>query len=150
VGEEEQRAEAIRTASDDLKDEERLVRRGAPVRGILAWGDAGARPAGFCGAPVGPPEEIRAAPAPAHKVLADRDDPEGGDKVRSVHDADARRGKHGKFYDGYLYDVAMDADSQLITGVNVLPANGNEGADATQLIRQEEQAHGNDVQGLSI
>jgi len=150
VGEEEQRAEAIRTASDDLKDEERLVRRVAHVRAILAWADAVPGQAVFAEAPVAPQEKLRAALALAHKVLADRDDPEGGDKVRSVHDADARRGKHGKFYDGYLYDVAMDADSQLITGVNVLPANGNEGADATQLIRQEEQAHGNDVQGLSI
>ena len=34
--------------------------------------------------------------------------------------------------------------------LNVLPANGNEVADATTLIQQEEQAHGNDVQGLSI
>jgi len=82
-------------------------------------------------------------------VLADRD-PKAQDKLLSVHDPDARRGKHGDYYDGYLLDVAMDADSELITGVNVLPANGNEGADATHLIQQEEQAHGNDVQAMSI
>ena len=44
----------------------------------------------------------------------------------------------------------MDADSELLTALNVLPANGNEGADAVQLIKQEEQAHGNDVQAVSI
>ena len=44
----------------------------------------------------------------------------------------------------------MDADSQIITAVNVLPANGNEGGDAVHLIQQEEQAHGNDVAAMSI
>jgi Transposase DDE domain len=86
----------------------------------------------------------------AHKVLNDRDHPEAGDKVVSVHDADARCGKHGEFFDGYLVDVAMDADSELITAVNVLPANGDEGGDAARLIKQEEAAHGNDVEQLSI
>ena len=51
---------------------------------------------------------------------------------------------------GYLLDVAMDADSEIITAVNVLPANGPEAADAVTLIRQEESAQGNDVAGLSI
>jgi hypothetical protein len=83
-------------------------------------------------------------------VLSDRRDPKAKDKVISVHDADARCGKHGEFFDGYLTDVAMDADSELITGINVLPANGNEGADAAYLIAQEEAAHGNDVQAISI
>jgi hypothetical protein len=44
----------------------------------------------------------------------------------------------------------MDADSELITGINVLPANGNEGGDAAYLIQQEEGAHGNDVEAISI
>ena len=44
----------------------------------------------------------------------------------------------------------MDADSELLTGINVLPANGNEGGDAAYLIAQEEAAHGNDVEGISI
>ncbi len=48
--------------------------------------------------------------------------------------------------------MAIDADSELITGVNVLPGNGAgiEAADAITLIQQEEAAQGNDVQGLSI
>ena len=44
----------------------------------------------------------------------------------------------------------MDADSELITQINVLPANGDEAADAVELLRREEQAHGNDVQALSM
>src|SRR5207249_269066 len=32
----------------------------------------------------------------------------------------------------------------------MLPGNGNEGADAAALIRQEEQAHGNDVAAISL
>jgi hypothetical protein len=95
-------------------------------------------------------DKLQAALALAHKVLADRDDPEAGDKVISAHDPDARCGKHGDYYDGYLLDVAMDADSEILTAVNVLPANGDEGADAAHLIAQEEQAHGNDVAAMSI
>ncbi|MBI1831462.1 MAG: hypothetical protein HYR84_08435, partial [Planctomycetes bacterium] len=86
----------------------------------------------------------------AHKVLADREDPKAGDKVISVYDPDARCGNHHGFFDGYLADVTMDADSELITGMNVLPANGNEGGDAAYLIEQEEAAHGNDVEAISI
>jgi len=44
----------------------------------------------------------------------------------------------------------MDADSEIITALNVLPANGVEAADAATLIHQEEEAQGNDVQGLSM
>ena len=68
----------------------------------------------------------------------------------SVHDPTARLGKHGDYYHGYLLDVAMDADSELITAVNVIPANGDETVDAQVLITQEEAAQGNDVQALSI
>src|ERR1700676_4010382 len=46
--------------------------------------------------------------------------------------------------------IAIDADSELITSLNVLPGNGAEAADAITLIRQEETAQGNDVEGLSI
>lgn len=88
--------------------------------------------------------------AVAFKLLADRADPEAGDRLASAMDPDARHGKHGQFYIGYLVDVAMDADSEIITALNVLPANGAEAADAATLIHQEEDAQGNDVQGLSM
>jgi IS5 family transposase len=144
VAEEEERAEAIRLATEDAKDEERLLQRVTHLRAVLAWADA------IAGGDRAPMAKLDAARALAHKVLADRDDPKAGDKVVSAQDPEARRGKHGDYYDGYLLDLSMDADSQIVTALNVLPANGDEGADAITLIRQEEQAHGNDVQALSI
>jgi IS5 family transposase len=150
VTQEEERAEQIRLATEDAKDEERLVQRVSQLRSVLAWADDLPQQAGFAEVGVAVQEKLLAALTLAHKVLADRDDPEAGDKVISAHDADARRGMHGDYYEGYLLDVAMDADSELLTAVNVLPANGNEGADAVHLIQQEEQAHGNDVQAVSI
>src|SRR5207302_8044943 len=129
---------------------ERLVQRVTHLRAILAWADAVPSGEACRAADPSRQEKMRAALALAHKVLTDRDDPEAGDKVISAQDPDARCGKHGDYYDGYLLDIAMDADSELLTALNVLPANGNEGADAVQLIKQEEQAHGNDVQAVSI
>jgi transposase len=149
VAQEELQAESIHLASADAKDEERLVQRVAHLRVVLAWADAVPHQDAFTQGSAQNQEKLRAALALAHKVLADRE--QGAtDKVISAHDPDARCGKHGDYYDGYLLDVAMDADSEIITAVNVLPANGNEGADAVQLIAQEEAAHGNDVQALSI
>jgi IS5 family transposase len=86
----------------------------------------------------------------AHKILADHQQPENGDCTRSVVDADARRAKHGAWYDGYLLDILMDADSELITAVNVLSANGDEAVDAIHLVQSEEEAHGNDIEALSM
>ncbi len=150
VAEEEQRAETIHLGTQDVKDEERLLQRVTHLRAVLLWGDEVPTKESFAQQPEQTQERLRAALALAHKILGDRDDPKAGDKVISVHDPDARRGMHGGYYDGYLLDVAMDADSEIITAVNVLPANGDEGADAASLIRQEEEAHGNDVQAVSI
>jgi IS5 family transposase len=150
VAEEHQRAEAIRVASDDAKDDERLVQRVAHLRAVLAWADGVPQQPWFTQASPEPQDQLRAALELAHRVLADREPPNAGDKVLSIHDVDARRGKHGDFYDGYLYDVAMDADSEIITAVNVLPANGDEGADAVYLLTAEQQAQGNHVAALSI
>jgi Transposase DDE domain len=44
----------------------------------------------------------------------------------------------------------MDADSALITAIDVLPANGDEAANASRLVEQEEQSQGNDIAALSI
>jgi transposase len=84
------------------------------------------------------------------KLLAGHAHPKAGDRLASVVDPDARTGMHGDYFVGYLLDIAMDADSEIITAVNVLPGNGAEAADAITLIRQEEAAQGNDVQGMSI
>jgi transposase len=150
VQEETRRADAIRQASDDLPDQERLVRRVAHLRLLVAWAEEVLSTEAFRVAAAAGQEKLRAALALAHKVLADRDPSQGGDAVLSAQDPDARCGKHGAYFDGYLLDVAMDADSQLLTGINVLPANGNEGGDAAYLIAQEEQAQGNDVAAVSI
>ena len=147
--EEEQCAQIIQQSTEDAKDDERLLRRVTHLRAVLAWADEVPRQEVFGRQPEQTRQRLQSALALAHKVLADRED-KGGDKLISIHDADARRGKHGGFYEGYLLDVAMDADSEIITAVNVLPANGDEAADAAHLIRQEEQAHGNDVAAVSI
>jgi len=95
-------------------------------------------------------QSFQAARRLAHKILADQDDPQAGDRTRSDVDPDARRGKHGQWYDGYLLDVMIDADSELITAVDVLPANGAEAANAAELVVQEQTAHGNEIESLSI
>jgi transposase len=86
----------------------------------------------------------------ADKLLADHADPKAGDRLVNGVDPQARTGWHHEFFLGYLLDVAIDADSEIITGVNVLPGNGAEAADAIELIRQEEAAQGNDVAELSL
>jgi hypothetical protein len=82
--------------------------------------------------------------------LADQENPEEGHRTLSTVDPDVRRGKHGDWYDGYVVDVLVDADSELFIEINVLPAGGDEAADAVQLVRQEEEAHGNDIAALSM
>jgi transposase len=150
VRQEWQHADVLCAATEDLPDTARLVQRVAHLRSVLQWADAVPQTEAFGAGTAAAQEALRTALALAHKVLADRDDPQAGDKVLSVYDPDARCGKHGAFFDGYLTDVTMDADSELITGINVLPANGDEGGDAAFLIEQEEAAHGNDVAALSI
>jgi IS5 family transposase len=150
VATEEQQAAAIHLGTADAKDEERLLQRVTHLRAVLAWADDVPRQPDFGAHPAAAQPALQAALALAHKVLADRDDPKAGDKVISAQDADARCGKHGDFYDGYLFDIAMDADSEIITALNVLPANGDEGADAVYLLAAEEAAHGNDVAAISM
>jgi hypothetical protein len=150
VAQEHERAQLIRLRTDDAKDEERLVQRVSHLRGVLAWADDVPAQEVFRQQSEPARQRLHQALALAHKVLADRDDPEAGDQLRSVQDRDARLGKHGGYFDGYLLDVARDADSELLTALHVLPGNGDEGADAAELIRHEEQAHHNDVAAVSI
>ena len=140
----------ITKRTEDLADVERLLQRVDHLRSLVQWADEFTKGAMFRDAAAADQENLRTALELAHKVLADREDAKAGDKVLSTQDPDARCGKHGGFYDGYMLDVTTDADSQLITGINVLPANGNEGQDAAHLIQEEEKAHGNDVEAISI
>jgi transposase len=151
VAAERAHALAIRTATADLSDAERLLQRVAHLRQIVGWADQLSHDLGPVPEPA--PTARRAfadALALAHHILADRDDPAGGDHVVSIHDPDARRGMHGSYFTGYLLDVAMDADSQIITALDVLPGNGDEAVDTTALLHHEETVHGNDVQTVSI
>lgn len=136
--------------NDEIRDIDRLARRVYHLKSVLLWADELPNSDVFRAGTTEQQAALRDALTLAHKVLADREDPKAGDKVISVYDPDARCGNHHGFFDGYLADVTMDADSELITGMNVLPANGNEGGDAAYLIEQEEAAHGNDVEALSI
>lgn len=86
----------------------------------------------------------------ARKILDQKAQAKAKREVRSIVDADALRGKHGAFYDGYMLDVCMDADSELITAINVLPAGSNEAQGAIELIAKERAAHGNSPKELSI
>lgn len=143
--------EMLRESTKSHKPEDRLAVRVAHLREMLIWADELT-----LGEEAGPAENhcgwqtFLAQRDLAHKILADQEHPQAGDKTRSTTDPDVRRAKHGDWYDGYSVDLSMDADSEIITEVNVLPANGDEAADAVELIRQEEEAHGNDIQAMSI
>jgi len=155
AAEEEAHAERIHLCSQDASDKERLLQRVSHLQAVVAWVDAL-----FAELPVDTErnwQRLQQALQLAHKVLADRHDEtqpqlkdKKKDRVVSVHDPDARSGWHHGYYYGFFLDVSMDADSDIITAVNVLPANADEAADTTTLIRHEEETHGNDVEGLSI
>jgi hypothetical protein len=150
VARQRQRVQQIQQATADLSGEERLLQRVVHLRELVAWAELVSTSRPFTDAALAQQQPLQDALTLATKVLADRDDPDGPDQLRSVQDADMRRAKHRVFYDGYLVDVAMDAESEVITALNVLPGGANEGADTATLRRQEEQAHGNDVQAVSL
>jgi transposase len=143
--------DTLRPSTADLPDDERLALRVEHLRGVTA-----ALQQQLADLPRTQDKEaklvkrLRRALEVAAKLLQDHDNPEAGDRLASAMDPDARCGKHGEFYVGYLVDVAMDPVSEIITAVNVLPANGEEAADAVTLIRQEEKAQANKVEALSI
>lgn len=144
-------AEAVRLATSDQPNDVRLLRRVEHLRTLVTWATAWQERLDLGAPPVAVEvyEAFATALTLAHKVLQDRQ-PKAPDQLRSLTDVDARRSKHGDYYDGYLLDVLLDADSELITALDVLPANGDEAVNAQALLAQEEQAQGNDVAALSI
>ena len=146
-----QQADEVRQATADLKDEARLLGRVDQLREIIKWGEEWQQRLEMGSPPVSPEiyERLVKALEVGHKVLNDRQ-PQAKDKIVSLTDTDARRNKHGEYYDGYLLDISLDADSELICGIDVLPANGDEAANAKTMIEREEQLHGNDIECLSI
>lgn len=148
---EEQRAQELRKITADLSDMERLLQRLEHLRRIVNWADEMQKSLGKPTEPVTPQRKrFDEMLEVAHRIVDESNDPEAKDRVRSSIDPDARRGKHGAFYDGYSLDTLMDADSELITAVNVAPANQDEAANAANLVRQEQAAQGNRVKSLSI
>jgi transposase len=150
VVEERQRLEALRASTTDLSGEERLLGRVVYLRALATWAEEVPAGPAFAGGLPAQRQALEEALRVAHKVLADRDDPAGPDHLVSVYDPEARKSKHGAFFTGYLLDVAMDADSQIVTALNVLPGHGPEAEDTVTLLEREEQAHGNDVQAVSM
>ena len=148
---EETRAEQIRQMSDDLSDEARLLLRVQHLREIVAWADELQKSLGPpSGSPTPQRRRFEEALALAHRILDQTDDPDQPDRTRSTTDPDARRGKHGDYYDGYQLDISLDADSEILTAVATPPANQDEAGHAKTLIECEENEHGNDVQALSM
>jgi transposase len=154
VAEQRTRAAQLRLLTESLTDKERLLQRVTHLREIVMVLEQRLQEqAAAASMAAAARRDLGAALDLAHRVLVDRDEKSKGsksDRVVSVHDPEARTGKHGDWYTGYLLDVAEDADSEIITAINVLPANGDEGADAAKLITQEEQAQRNDVETLSM
>ncbi len=150
VSEQQIRYEALQQSSAELPDDERLALRVNFLREA-----ASLLQAQLAAGPATPDngkarQRLHSALEIANKVLYDRDHPKEGDRLVSAKDSDARWGMHGTYYVGFMADVAMDAVSEIITAIYVLPANGAEGEDALNLIRQEEEAQGNRVEGLSM
>jgi transposase len=142
------RVEATRVNTDGTDNEARLLARVAHLRDILSWVEQLPIPSD---ADVNPTwKRLRSAINIAQKVLVGQDDPDSPRKIRSTVDPDARRGRHGEYYDGYCVDVLVDADSELFTAINVIPAGGSESDDALVLLEKERAAHHNDIEMLSI
>jgi transposase len=145
----------VRATTADLSEAQRLLARVTHLREIVVWGEQWQQRLREAAERVQPlvSEEQAAAFTTAlelaHKVLNDRE-PEATDKLRSLVEPEVRTGKHGDYYDGYLLDVSMDADSELICAMEVLPANGDEAANAKPLVTREEAAQGNDIASLSM
>lgn len=144
-------AAALRETTSDLKAEQRLLARVQHLRALLAWGEAWQTrlEAGAPPVPLAVYDGLVAALARVRKVLNDRA-PGVKDQLLSHHDPDARTGWHGGFYDGYQLNLSLDADSELITALDVVPANTDEAPQARVLLEQEETAQGNDIAAVSL
>lgn len=142
------RIESIRTSTDSQGNEARLLARVEHLRDILEWTSKLSAPDEADSNATW--ETLQKAIEIAQKALNGHDDPKGSRKLLSTVDPDARRGRHGEYYDGYFTDVLIDADSELFTAIDVLPADGNETANTLNLLAQEQTAHGNVIEQISI
>jgi transposase len=142
----------MRERTKGQADEGRLEARVTHLRELVAWAEQLPTPTDSetNQATAAAWQKFRQTLALAQKILRDRDEPDAGRKTVSLSDPEARRGKHGEYYDGYLTDILMDADSGIITQINVLEAGGDEARDTVILVMAEQAAHGNQIEGVSI
>jgi IS5 family transposase len=149
------RTEAIRTSTDKGSNETRLLARVDHLRDILGWVDELLDTGddvfqGNSDTASRQWQQLQTAAEIARKVLSGHDTPQEPGKIRSTVDPDARRGRHGEFYDGYMVDAMIDGDSEFFTAINVLPADGNETADTLTLVNHEQEVHDNAIENISI
>ena len=113
----------LRARTKEQQDASRLEVRVTHLQELVAWAEQQPVPAERETNPgtAAAWEEFQRTLSLAQKILQDRQ-PKANRKTLSVHDPEARRGKHGEFYEGYLTDILMDADSEIITQINVLEA----------------------------
>ena len=139
---------SLRESTKDVTVAQRLSARVTHCGEMLEWMELLAAPADAADNAAW--QRFRQDVARLRKVLGESETPTTGDRTRSAVDPDARRGKHGDFYDGYRSCTVIDPDSEIITNVDVQPANSDEAACIPELIRQEEAAHGTDIKAVSI
>ena len=84
VARQRQRAEQIRQSTADLSGEERLLQRAVHLRELVAWAQVVCDGADFAVALPVQQQQLQEALAVACKVLDDRDEPEGKNKVLSA------------------------------------------------------------------
>ena len=141
----------LRQATADRKDVDRLAHRVAPLRAMVAWADGRQQDLGpLPAAPDQARSHVEAALVWAHRVLADRDDPDQGDQVRSVVDPEARCGTHGASGDGYVLDSSLEADSARLTALNMLPGHGDAARDAQTWLAAAQGAQGHTIEARSM
>lgn len=142
----------LRERTSGQADEARLEARVTHLRELIAWAEQLPAPADSetDSATASAWQKFQQTLALAQKILQDREQPHAGRKTLSVNDPEARRGKHGEYYEGFLADLLMDGDSGIITQVNVLEAGGDEARDTVLLVHAEQAAHGNQITAVSI
>jgi hypothetical protein len=143
VAAEDVAAARLRQVTADRKDVARWAHRRAHRRAMVAWADGLHYALGPL--PASPDPErprLEAARAPAHRVLADRDEPDQGDPVRRVVAPEARCGQPGASCAGSRRESSLDADSDRLPALHLRPGHGDEARATPTRLAAEERAQG--------
>jgi transposase len=128
-----------------VKDADRLLELAAEALASLAEGDVGR-------------EQIESAAALVRQLISqdvERGDDDASlkagvarDRIVSVHDPEMRHGRKSssKRFDGHKAAIAVDAESQLITAVDVLAGNAADSERALELTTASEENTGLEVE----